>query len=172
MAHSQVSRVYESPVAAVTHEHKPRGLKQQTGIFSQRWTPEVQNQCQQGHTRPGVSGRRSSLASPSFRWPQAVPGLWLPHSSICLVFRHLVHTWLHLSCQSPTTLCLCLTRTFVTGLSAHQGIRDDLISRSLVSLPLQRACLQFSQVRGLQRACLGDPHSSHCHMLPGREIKS
>ena len=62
VADSEISRVYESPVAAVINEHKPRGLKQQMGIFSQRWTP----------------GPKSASAGPQSLWSfeeKILPGL-------------------------------------------------------------------------------------------------
>ena len=61
--------LYSFLVAAISNYHKLIGLKQQSCVLSQLWSPEVQNQALS--RAPLTLGMIQFLVSSSFGWLQA-----------------------------------------------------------------------------------------------------
>lgn len=115
------------PRAAVTNDHKLRGLKQQKLIHSTTVEARsLKSSYGQDWASPKGTKGESPLVSSSFLWLQVSLGLWQHCSNLCLC----PHT------SSP--LCLCVSSfsifisTLVTGFKARQMIQEDLLLRSVL----------------------------------------
>lgn len=97
---------YECPVAARAKYHKPDGLKRQKCVLSQRWRPEVPDQCEQGLAPSGGWRGASSPASSNRRWLQASPDLW-PHHSILHLHILSPSVCVFAPCPGLKSPCLC-----------------------------------------------------------------
>ena len=84
---SPVHFLFGGTIAAVTNDHRVRGLKRQDWIPSWPGGQSMKARCGQGCLLPGAQ-RGSLPGSPQILVRTSIPCLWCPPSRLCLTSHH------------------------------------------------------------------------------------